>query len=180
MRTLAAVEAGTSSVLTSSGNPWKVAIDKSTIHYLLGDSLPNRVAFKTAYPASVSSMWVGYPLDTYFTQTNPFVKDKKGVTITTGLLTIQRQLLTLQDSSGFIFEVTSDEGTVTIEHNGRVVGDPNNIVGREVVTNLTESISVGREVRKFKLTLRARTWLPFVLTRMEWVGQFFNRTQRGV
>jgi hypothetical protein len=179
-RTLAVVEAGTGSVTTATTGNWKVAIAQPNIYRLLGDSLANRVAFKTAYPTAVSNMVVGILQESYVTQTNPFVKDRNDVTITTGELTIQTQQLTLQKSSGYIYTVTDQAGTFSIENNGRIVGDPNNIVGQEVVTNLTEDIGIGRETRDYTLKIAARTWLPLTVTRMEWVGQFFNRPQRGV
>jgi hypothetical protein len=46
------------------------------------------------------------------------------------------------------------------------------------VTNLVQSQPIALETRDYKLTLRARTWLPLTITTLEWVGQWFNRTQR--
>ena len=178
LRTLANVEGGAYSVKTTTTGPYKVAIAGDNIYRFLGDTLANLVPFKAAYAVAEAVMWVGTDNAASVLVTNPFMKDRNNVTITTGELTVQRVVTTWQDSSGYIVTIKSPDETLTQEHNGRVVGDPNNIVGREVVTDFTASFGVGREVRKYEMTLAARTWLPFCLTRMEWVGQFFNRTQR--
>lgn len=179
MRTLAAVEAGTGSVKTTDSGDWKVAIDVNTIHFMLGDTLANRTDFKAAYPASVGHMWVGMDQQAYVTPTNPFMKDRKDNSIMNGSLTVTSMQCKWQDSSGYIVTIAAQDQTLVQEHNGRIVGDPNNIVGREVITNFDSSFGIGREVRKYTVTIAARTWLPFCLTRMGYIGQFFNNVRRG-
>jgi hypothetical protein len=88
--------------------------------------------------------------------------------------------VTTANSSGFWTDITSKsrEHTDTLEYNARIVGSPDNIVGREVVTSYTQKVSIALETRDYTLTLRGRTWLPFTITALEWTGQWFNRTQR--
>ena len=180
-RTLAAVEGGGGSVGVATTGDWKVSVsaDTGNQYRFLGETLANRAAFKTTYPTAVADMRVGILYDSYVTLTNPFMRDRNDVTITTGQLVVTKLIATMQDSSGYVATVEAPDDTWTYEHNGRITDDPNNVVGREVITDFTSTLGIGREVRKYDCTIHARTWLPLTITRLEWVGQFFNRTQRA-
>ena len=144
---------------------------------MLGDTLSNMDSLVEANPDG-TGLRVGYGYESSFTPTNPYVHDQQGKAITTGRLTITKLILTLAKSSGFFSSVTARNTTRTNEYNGRIVGDDDNVVGREVITDMQQSVPVGFETKDYTIQLRARRWLPFDVTAIQWIGQFFNRPQR--
>jgi hypothetical protein len=167
----------TRSLNEASLGDWSAAFDTGTEWKFIGDDLLVAAALQAEYP-SATGLTAGADMSCYFTPTNPFIMDKNDKAITSGRLTITNVLATYKDTSGFITEVTSNKVTTSAIFSGRVFGDDNNIIGREPVTGGQQSVPIGKETREYTLTLRARQWFPFTLTALEWVGQFFNRTQR--
>lgn len=179
MRPLSAVLANTGPVHATSGAPWFVAFDTSSEWRFLGTSLDDQATLIAEFPAATGP-WVGANQASLFVPTNPFIRDRDNKVITSGRLTVASVDVTTANSSGFWTDITSKsrERTDTLEYNARIVGSPDNIVGREVVTSYTQKVSIALETRDYTLTLRGRTWLPFTITALEWTGQWFNRTQR--
>jgi hypothetical protein len=179
IRPWATVAANTGSVRTTTSGPLRVAFDTTSEWQYLGDDLADAATLQSTYPLA-TGLWCGTDMVSSFVPTNPFMKDRQDKPITTGRLTVTKLLAAIKESSGFQTTVaTKLAGTVdTISYNGRRLGDPNNRIGREVVTDLQQSIPVGCEARDYTLTIQARKWLPLTLSTLEWVGQFFNRTQR--
>lgn len=156
---------------------WAVAFDGTTDYRFFGGTLQEGADLLTEFPLA-SGLMGGCSYSSYFTPTYPLVLDKNGVAITTGRLTVTRLAVSYADTSGFSAEVTANKLTDTQEFNGRILGDEDNLIDREPVTTGQVSVIVGREARDYTLTLHARDWFPFNITSLEWVGQFFNRTQR--
>jgi hypothetical protein len=179
IRTEAVVEGGDASrsVHSNTVGEWYAAFDDTTEYFLLGDSLANYIALQAEFPLA-TGLWIGAWYDSTVALTNPRFLDKNEQSVNIGRLTVGSVTLSLNDSTGCITDVTDDNGTVTTEYNGRVVGDVNNIIGREPITDLSQSVPIARERRKFTLTIKARKWFPLTITAIEWVGQFFNRSQR--
>ena len=122
---------------------------------------------------------LGYPMASYFEPTNPWVRDRNDNAITTGRFTVTSLQLSCPKSSGFIAEVMpKNRSARSIEYTARTVGDPDNIVGRVPVVDLIQSVPIGAETREYTVRISARSWLPFAVSAMEYVGQFFNRQQR--
>ena len=179
LRPLAQVTAGGGSVTTSTTGDWNVAFDQTSEWRLLGDSLSGYAALLAEFP-DATGPWVGISQATNFTPTNPFVKDKNGVPITNGKLTIASQRVSIANSSGFVLDLSSQgrQTSTELEYNARVIGDPNNVVGREVITDMTQQVPVALGNDDYTFAIRARTWLPLTITTLEWVGQWFYRPQR--
>lgn len=177
-RPLAHVQAGTHSVTTSSTTGWAAAFDSTSERRFTGAALANLSQLIAAYPGE-PGLTVGATYDSYFTPTNPFMRDGKGKAIISGRLTVTKLLVAFKESTGFTWLLkyrseSEEEGVF----NGRILGDPENIVGVEPVSTGQHSIGVGRETREYTLRIASRRWYPLTVTALEWVGQFFNRVQR--
>lgn len=177
LRPWADVEGSTGSVFPTRQGNWKIAFDGSSPYRFVGDSLGSAEDLLADFPLATGPM-VGMLQPAYVTPTNPFIKDRNSNAVTTGRFVITSLRATFADTSGYVSELTANQQTISHRYNGRVLGDINNIVGTEPVTDTLQSFPIGRETREYTLTLRARDWMPFTLTALEWVGQFFNRPQR--
>jgi len=113
---------------------------------------------------------------------------------------VTKLTVTFNQSSGFDTDVTANEITTvrssnvtsvvntvlesvspitnSINFNGYVFGDPSALLGRVPVTKGSTSVPIGKETTEYTAVVKARTWLPLNITAIEWVGQFFNNTQR--
>ena len=179
LRTWPTVALALGTVRQGDGDPWRIAFDDSTEFRLRGDDLSNATEFFLLHPdVPNTAAWVGSDQPTNFTPTNPFMRDRSGAAITTGLLTVARLVVSFKNSSGFTADVTTAAGTVSRTFNGRVIGDPNNLVGIIPITTGQSNIMVGSESRKYTASIKANSWYPLTIDSLEWVGQFFNRTQR--
>lgn len=159
---------------------WWTAYSGGVRKYI-GDAYANGAALDATYPDGGARV-AGVISPAYMVPTNPYAKDNNGNALLTGLFTVTRAVPSFQNSAGFVSTITEQQSTgpktFTKTVNARVIGDPANYVGRQIVTDYEESIPIGRETRKFDLTIAAQTWLPFTLTALEQVGQFFHRPQR--
>ena len=177
-RPWAQVSSGTGSVTTTSGSSWAAAFDTTSTRRFTGTLLPNVATLQASYPGE-PGLTVGAVQEAYVIPTNPFMRDSKGKAIISGRLTVSKFLVGFKNSTGFKWTLTYRDQVVTsVEFNGRILGDPANLVGIEPITTGQHALPVGRETRQFELKVEARRWYPFTLTALEWVGQFFNRTQR--
>lgn len=179
LRPLAQVNANTQGVHALTTGDWNVAFDGTSQWQFVGTSLSDQASLLAEFPDATGPQ-VGIAQASLFTPTNPFIRDKNDKVITSGRLTVTSVQCTIQESSGFWTDVSSKgrETTTTVEYNARVVGSPDDIVGRETVTDVTYSSPIALETNDYTLTFRGRTWLPFTITSIEWIGQWFNRTQR--
>lgn len=125
-----------------------------------------------------TDLWVGKQFVSEWEPTNPFQRDQDGKAIKTGRLAVARLIVAFADSSGFESVVTFQRQDSTYTFNGRVLGDPNNIVGQVPVTEGENKVPIGRASREYIQRIRALTWLPLNLTSIGWEGQLFNRPQQ--
>lgn len=164
--------------LQPDGEPgWFTAFDQSSDWYLIGDTLAATPTLLADYPQATGPR-TGRGFVSSFTPTNPYVRDRNDRPILTGRLTVTKLMTAWAKSSGFFTDLTARRQSSSKEYNARILGDPVDVVGREVVTEFNQSVPLGYETRDYSLTLRSRRWYPFTLTGLEWVGQFFNTTQR--
>lgn len=177
-RPYGSVELGAGSVTLASGASWAVVFDSTSTRRFTGVPLPQAATLLATYPDEPQAR-VGALSDASVTLTNPFMRDQKGKAITSGRLTITKLTVAYKNSAGFTWDLTYRKGvTESTDFIGRILGDPDNIIGVEPISTGQYSVPVGREVRDYTLTIKARKWYPFVLTNIEWGGQFFNRVQR--
>ena len=177
-REWSAVSSGTGSLLTTSGAGFAAAFDTRSTRRFTGSLLPAVPTLLASYPGE-PGLVAGALQEASFTMTNPFMRDQKSKAILSGRLTITKVLLAFKESIGFTWNlVYREQVTTTGNFNGRVLGDPSNVVGIEPITTGQKAIPVGRETRDYTLQVSARRWHPLTITAIEWVGQFFNRVQR--
>lgn len=177
IRPLSQVTANTGSTHTTSAGAWSVAFDNSSQWQFVGDDLATYTALLAEFPSATGPM-VGYYMPTAFTPTNPYVRDKNDKAVTNGVLTVTKLVAGFEKSGGFSTDVTAREATTTRTYSARIVGSPDDLVGRETIADLNQSCIVTYETREYAITFKALKWFPFALTSLEWVGQWFNRTQR--
>jgi hypothetical protein len=156
---------------------WHTAFDGSSEFRFIGGPLADTEDLLEEFPTATGP-YVGAMQYASFVPTNPFVRDKNDKAITSGRLVVTTILASTEDTSGFTTVIDTKAGSTSTDYNGRVLGDPENEIGREPVSDGLQSIPIGKESREFVLSIVPRTWMPFTLTTLEWVGQFFNRTQR--
>lgn len=125
------------------------------------------------------TVWLGFPLDAHMVPTNPFPNDREGRPITTGLTTVGFFTVGFKNTTGYKWEVKKQGRTDTGEFNGRIIGDPENLVGVVPFANGQRNIPVMEEVRKFSLKISTVDWFPLTLATLEWTGQAFNNVRRG-
>lgn len=176
-RPYASVASGTGSITLSSGVEFAGAYNATSIRKFTGSYLPAIATLISAYPTE-TGLVVGAVQTAYVTVTNPYQKDSQGQVILSGRLTITNMLVAFKNTSGFNYTITANSVSIGYSYNGRVLGDTTNIIGVEPVTSGSKMIAIGRETGGYLLELKARKWMPFNLTSLEWTGQFFNRTQR--
>lgn len=163
---------------TIPASPWGVAYDNQSAYFLQGRAdATAAAALSTSFPsAPAASRWVGCEYPAYIIPTNPVMKDKSDVAITTGELTVGALGLVVTNSSGVAYTIADRNVTEEYTLNGRVLGDT--LVGRVPITTGKYTIPVFKGSTEYRLTLAANTWLPLTISSMDWVGQFFNRTAR--
>ena len=178
LRPWASVSSGAGSVTTASGANWAAAFDSTSARYFTGALLPDVALLQASYPGEPGLM-VGALQESYFTPTNPFMKDGKDKAILSGRLVVTKKIVAFKNSIGFGWDLSyRDQVNTTVTFNGRIMGDPTNVIGVEPISTGQHNIPIGRETRQYELTIKARRWYPFTVTAIEWVGQFFNRVQR--
>ena len=178
LRPWASVASGTGSVTTASGASWAAAFNATSTRRFTGTLLPDVAGLQASFPGEPGLM-VGAVQDAYFIPTNPFMRDGKDKAVLSGRLVVTKKIIAFRESVGFDWSLSYRDAVVTeVSFNGRIMGDPTNVIGIEPVATGQHNIPVGRETRQYDLTIKARKWYPFTVTAIEWVGQFFTRVQR--
>lgn len=155
-----------------------VAFDTTSEYQFLGTTLEDAASLSEDHPSAPNEthQWVGYSYEAYVIPTNPFRRDQDGKALTTGNLTVGQFIVSFDRSSGYLYDLTAFRETETVTFNGRLIGDPSNLIGREPVATYKAKLAVGRDSEDFQLKLRSRKWFPFTIKALAWVGQYFNRT----
>lgn len=158
------------------------AVKKPSPYYLHGHTPgpEGKYALTTDFPdLDTNDLVVGLPFSSYVTLTSPYKLDSKEVAITDGRLTVNRLTIHYKTSGGFIaITNTSRDPVESLNSNGRVLGLPNNLVGRQPTESGRTSVFIGRDSREYSLTLAANNWRPLTLTSIQWEGQWFYNIRR--
>jgi hypothetical protein len=114
-----------------------------------------------------------------FIPTMPFVRDQDGTKVGSGKLTIKDFTVYFTDTGAVTANSTDSYGyTATVTYNGRVLGDPNNLIGEPVVIEGSFQIPHKLNADTSQLELYSDSHLPFSLTEIEWRGQYKKKGQR--
>jgi hypothetical protein len=157
-----------------------VAVDGTQPQALLGEDFTDWAMFKSRYPSVPdTALWAGFSFDAYFDLTPPYVRDQNDKAVVNGRLVIGRYTVSVTETGGLDAYLTSVGNTVPVfGFNGRRVGQSNNQVGLQPVSDATLNVPCGRSNTEHRLRLQARKWLPMAISAIEWVGQFFNNARR--
>jgi hypothetical protein len=154
------------------------AFDNSSDSFLLGAEELVDVPQLVEDLPEATGLTAGYQFDSYWEPTNPAVRDSDGHAQRTGRLAVTKTMLSFRDSSGFRSVVTFQNVETEYRFNGRILGDPNNVIGTVPVTEGVHNVVIGRASREYTQRIHALTWLPLNLIAVDWEGQSFHRPQR--
>ena len=155
------------------------AISDAEDEYMLGTSFDALADFLDQVEVEDENVWVGAVSPASFTLTNPYAKDRNEKSILSGRMTVSQLRPSFVDTGGCVAEVTSGGVTkVALDFRGRVLGQSDNLVGRQPIATAQLTIGVGREVRAYECTIRSKDWLPMGITAIEWIGHRFDRIRR--
>lgn len=156
-----------------------VAIGRGPDEQFMGSPLLDAEQFEDDFGIT-DDMYAGYGFSSYVTPTNPYAKDRNDQAILSGRLTLGRVRVTVTDTGGLKCDVEA-RGTTRPSLNfiGRILGQPDDMIGRQPIVATDLSATIGYEVRECKYTLSAVRWLPLTINSIEWTGQFHFRTKRA-
>lgn len=176
-----------SQVAYGSETPWHLAqtdltaaVRKGSEYYMMGTPLSKVASFIEQAPGVEDHLVVGTNTPASFQLTNPYVRDGNGQAVLSARLTITQYNLKLADTGGMRAFVLGPLPERTLLFEGRVLGNSNNIAGRQPIYSGTRSVSVGRETGSCVVEIRSDGWLPMRVTGAEWSGLSFMPRARGL
>lgn len=179
-------------VAGASTRPWhtqagiSTAWDNTQAAYLQGTDLLTDVPGLIAdFPGNnTAALWSGMPFDSRVTLTNPYRRDRDGVALVSGRLTITRLDVSYRDTAALNADVVTkfsvyqalDMRGRSLEFKGRILGAGEDLVGIQPVVRGSIPVMIGRETREYAVELYSYKWMPTTITAIEWTGQaFFHR-----
>lgn len=125
------------------------------------------------------SVIVGERYLSRYKPTMPMVKDRNNVKLGTGRLTLKRFLVQLKDT-GFVKAIISSRfrDVHSKLFSGRIIGDPDNQVGRPAIASTAFGVRVGLDADACELELQSDSHMPWSVSDIEWVGQWTKRGKR--
>ena len=111
--------------------------------------------------------------------TMPQVKDQDGVKVGTGNLVISKFKTALSKTGEIIGRVLSKYGNgPDVRFNGRIVGDLNNQVGVQPLSDDTFILPYGQKADLAEIEFYTESHLPLTMLDIEWEGQYMKRGKR--
>lgn len=148
-------------------------------YYMLGCQYSKRDDYMEGWQDEQAHLTVGQAFPAYIVPTSPYQRDRNDKAITTGRLTVSSFIVSLADTGGITADMeTRDRTKEVLNFEGRLLTRKSNRVGRSPVVNTSVKVPVFKEIRDFKVYLRAQKWLPLNISGLEWVGQWFNNVRR--
>lgn len=148
-------------------------------YYMLGCAYNKRDDYMAGWESDIEHLTVGQEFQAYVVPTSPYKRDRNDKAITTGRLTVSQFVVSLADTGGITADMeTRDRTKRVLNFEGRLLTRKGNMVGRSPVVDASVKVPVFKEIRDFKVYLRAQKWLPLNISGLEWVGQWFNNVRR--
>jgi len=111
--------------------------------------------------------------------TSPFVRDRDGVKVGSGKLTIKKYVVHFNDTGYFKAVISDDyEYSAEVEYNGRILGSPENLIGNPAVQDGSYSIPYKQNADTSQIEFQSDSHLPFAFTELEWNGQWRKKGRR--
>lgn len=156
-----------------------LAYNETHPYYMLGCKYRQRDDYMEGWENDTAHLTVGFEYKAYVVPTSPYQRDRNDKAITTGRLTVSSFVVSLADSGGLTADMeTRDRTKQVLNFEGRLLTRKGNMVGRSPVVDTSVKVPVFKEIRDFKVYLRAVKWLPLNISGLEWVGQWFNNVRR--
>jgi hypothetical protein len=122
---------------------------------------------------------VGTRYKSRYMPTMPSVKDQAGVVIGTASLRVKSFIVTLDDTGHIVGVTRSKYGdSPEIEYNARVVGDFDNTVGEQPLSNEKFTMPFRHDVTDAEIELFTDSHLPMTFADIEYIGQYSKRGRR--
>lgn len=110
--------------------------------------------------------------------TSPYVTDPQGAAVKGGVLTVTHVTIDLSDSGAMSVTTELPWGEQPgLEWTGRIIGQPDNLVGYRTLRDDSQPVLVGQDARQYVLRVDAVDWRPLTITGVSWVGQYFKRAR---
>ena len=108
--------------------------------------------------------------------TQPFVRDREGNKIDSGKLTVKKFVAHFANT-GFLKALITDKYgySAEVQYEGRVLGDPDNMLGNAAVGDGTFDIPFKKNVADATLEIQSNSHLPLSLLVLSWTGQWKNK-----
>lgn len=151
------------------------AYDSTTRQYV-GGTIAERDTLIGLY--GTSGLWYGVQYPSSVTLNRPFVYEAEKASLS-GKLTVSRVYAKFTESGGAwadILDVT--DGSVLDVEDLPAAHSSLTTIGEQPLTSEEADILLAHDADDYRLTLRAKEWLPLAITGLRWEGQYFNRTQR--
>lgn len=156
-----------------------VAFNKFHDYYMLGSILEKADDNMPDWKAGKVHVVQGICYDSYVIPTSPYLRDQNDKAIINGRLTVASLAVAVSDTGGLNAEIVTNDRTIkSTAFDGRILTRQQNMVGRAPIVDTTIKVPVFKEIREYKLKLKAATWLPLTITGMEWLGQWFSNVRR--
>jgi hypothetical protein len=157
-----------------------VVVNSTSPYFLLGTPLSRIDEFLGQFDdLDEEALEFGVVSPASVTPSNPFPRDQNGQAVLDGRMALNRVSADVRDTAGLVAVVTTrNRVQSSLDFEGRILGDSDNLIGRQPIYNGQLSIPVGREVRECQYTLSSKDWLPMRITGLSWVGQTFNNVRR--
>jgi hypothetical protein len=125
------------------------------------------------------SLLVGTRFKSRYMPTMPSVKDQSGVVIGTAKTRARAFLVTLSDTGEITGVTRSKYGDgEEVTFNARVVGDIDNVVGEQPLSNEQFKMPFRHDVNNAEIELFTDSHLPMTISDIEYVGQYTKRGRR--
>ena len=157
-----------------------LVVNRNSPYFLLGSPEDRAEEFLAQFDdLDPSHVEYGVVSPAMVTPTNPFPRDQNGQAVLDGRMSLNRVTVDVVGTGGMMSEVwTRNALYKATDFEGRILGDSDNLIGRQPVFTGQLPVGVGREVRECWFTLRSKDWLPLRVVSLAWVGQTFNNVRR--
>lgn len=156
-----------------------IAYNESHDYYFLGCRCEDRDKYMPEWESDKEHLTIGQEYLAYIVPTSPYMRDRNDKAITTGRLTVSSFVATVKDTGGMTADMeTRDRTKQVLDFEGRLLTRKSNLVGRAPIVDRSLRVPVYKEIRDFKVYMRAVRWLPLNISSLEWVGQWFNNVRR--
>ena len=123
-------------------------------------------------------VYVGYPITKRVVPTRPFIKDDKGISVTTDRLRINRYYVSIEDTRRVSMKIHSDYSNYGDQNfNSRAVGAINNQTGVISKSSGDVLFSFGHNADHGYPEFYSDDYLNVQVTGISWAGQY-NKTSR--